>query len=112
MKDNQDHLNVLRKINLNQNFHKEKLAKELGFSLGKLNYCIKELKKKGFIKIKNFRKQKDKIKYFQYIITPKGISERTKLTINFMRRKMQEYDDLKSEMENLNILNLKNKNKD
>ena len=112
MKDNQDHLNVLRKINLNPKFSQRKLAKELGFSLGKLNYCIKELKKKGFIKIKNFRKQKDKIKYFQYIITPKGISERTKLTINFMRRKMQEYDDLKSEMENLNILNLKNKNKD
>ena len=112
MNDNQDHLNVLRKINLNPKFSQRKLAKELGFSLGKLNYCIKELKKKGFIKIKNFRKQKDKIKYFQYIITPKGISERTKLTINFMKRKMQEYDDLKSEMENLNILNLKNKNKD
>tara|TARA_B100001057_G_C22846965_1_gene949454 strand:- start:1168 stop:1500 length:333 start_codon:yes stop_codon:yes gene_type:complete len=109
MKDNQDHLNVLRKINLNPKFSQRKLAKELGFSLGKLNYCIKELKKKGLIKIKNFRKQKNKIKYFHYIITPKGISERTKLTINFMKRKMQEYDDLKSEIENDNISSSKNK---
>ena len=98
MKDNQDHLNILRKINLNPKFSQRKLAKELGFSLGKLNYCIKELKKKGLIKIKNFREQKNKIKYFHYIVTPKGISERTKLTINFMKRKMKEYDELKNEI--------------
>ena len=99
MKHNQDHFNVLRKINLNPNLSQRKLAKELGFSLGKLNYCLKALKKKGLIKIKNFKRQRDKIKYFQYIITPKGISERTKLTINFMKRKMQEYDELKKELD-------------
>ena len=110
MKHNQDHFNLLRKINLNPNLSQRKLAKELGFSLGKLNYCLKALKKKGLIKIKNFKRQRDKIKYFQYIITPKGISERTKLTINFMKRKMQEYDDLKNEIENSNISNLKDKN--
>tara|TARA_B100000401_G_C52215506_1_gene443452 strand:- start:176 stop:508 length:333 start_codon:yes stop_codon:yes gene_type:complete len=110
MKHNQDHFNVLRKINLNPNLSQRKLAKELGFSLGKLNYCLKALKKKGLIKIKNFKRQRDKIKYFQYIITPKGISERTKLTINFMKRKMQEYDDLKNEIENSDISNLKDKN--
>ena len=110
MNDNQDHFNVLRKINLNPNLSQRKLAKELGFSLGKLNYCLKALKKKGLIKIKNFKRQRDKIKYFQYIITPKGISERTKLTINFMKRKMQEYDDLKNEIENSDISNLKDKN--
>ncbi len=110
MKHNQDHFNVLRKINLNPNLSQRKLAKELGFSLGKLNYCLKALKKKGLIKIKNFKRQRDKIKYFQYIITPKGISERTKLTINFMKRKMQEYDDLKNEIENSDISNRKDKN--
>ena len=110
MKHNQDHFNLLRKINLNPNLSQRKLAKELGFSLGKLNYCLKALKKKGLIKIKNFKRQRDKIKYFQYIITPKGISERTKLTINFMKRKMQEYDDLKNEIENSDISNLKDKN--
>ena len=99
MKDNQDHLNLLRKINVNPNFSQRKLAKELGFSLGKLNYSLKALKKKGLIKIKNFKKQQNKIQYIQYVITPKGIAERTKLTINFMKRKMQEYEDLKKELE-------------
>ena len=50
--------------------------------------------------MQNFSKQKDKMKYFRYVITPKGISERTKLTINFMKRKMAEYDQLKKELDN------------
>ncbi len=99
MKDNQDYLDVLRKVNSNPNSSQRTLAKELGFSLGKLNYCLQALKKKGLIKIKNFKKQKNKFNYFQYVITPKGISERTKLTLNFMKRKMREYDELKKEIE-------------
>ena len=74
------------------------LAEELGFSLGKLNYCLRALQKKGLVKIKNFQNKADKIGFIQYVITPKGISERTKLTINFMKRKMQEYDELKKEL--------------
>ena len=54
------------------------------------------------LKIENFQKQSKKIKYLQYVITPKGISERTKLTINFMKRKMQEYDELKQELDEFN----------
>ena len=54
------------------------MAEDLGFSLGKLNYCLKALQKQGLVKIKNFQK-KDKISYIQYVITPKGIAERTKL---------------------------------
>ena len=66
----------------------------------KLNYCLQALKDKGLVKIKNFQKQEDKVKYFQsYILTTKGISERTRLTLNFMKRKMQEYDELKKELE-------------
>ena len=80
------------------------MARELGFSLGKMNYCIKELKKKGLIKIKNFEQKENKIITLRYIVTPKGIKERINLTVNFMRKKMQEYDELKKE------LNLKNKN--
>ena len=98
MKDNQDHLNVLRSINNEPELSQRKLAKNLGFSLGKLNYCLRGLKEKGLIKIQNFQKKEKKIQYFQYIITPKGIAERTRLTINFMKRKMQEYDQLKSEI--------------
>lgn len=99
MKKTEDHFEVLRKINRENNSSQRKLAEELGFSLGKLNYCLKELKKKGLIKIKNFQKQNNKIKYLNYVITPKGIAERTKLTINFMARKMREYDELKKEIE-------------
>jgi len=99
MKDNQDHLNVLRSIQKRPESSQRELAKNLGFSLGKLNYCLKALQDKGLVKIQNFQKRKDKIKYIQYIITPDGISERTRLTINFMKRKMQEYDDLKKELE-------------
>jgi len=96
-KNNQDQLNVMRKIGKNPNLNQRDLAEELGFSLGKLNYCLKELKIKGFIKMNNFKKSKNKMKYI-YVLTPGGIAEKTKLTINFMKRKMQEYDELKREI--------------
>ena len=99
MKDNQDHFEVLRKIKSKPNSSQRELAIELGFSLGKLNYCLKALKDKGLIKIKNFRKNPNKLGYV-YILTPKGISAKTQLTLNFMSRKMKEYDELKKEMEN------------
>ena len=98
MKNNQDHFEILRKINKKPQYSQRELANELGFSLGKLNYCLKELQKKGLIKIQNFRKNPNKINYL-YVITPKGISQKTKLTINFMKKKMMEYDELKKEME-------------
>lgn len=96
---NQDHFEVLRKIDKDSNISQRKLAQDLGFSLGKLNYCIKALQTKGFVKLRNFKKKKNKISYIQYVLTPRGISERTKLTINFMKRKIQEYDELKAELE-------------
>lgn len=96
-KDDQDYLDLLIKIDKNPKFSQRKLAGELGFSLGKLNYCLKALKEKGLIKLKNFKNNKRKLNYI-YILTPKGISEKTKLTINFMERKMKEYDELKSEL--------------
>ena len=100
MKNNQDYLNVLRKIQRKPKSSQRELAKELGFSLGKLNYCLRALKDKGLIKINNFKKREKKIQYFQYIITPAGIAERTRLTVNFMKKKMKEYDELKKELEN------------
>tara|TARA_Y100001960_G_C14110276_1_gene557126 strand:- start:69 stop:368 length:300 start_codon:yes stop_codon:yes gene_type:complete len=97
MNDNPDHFNVLRKIQKKPNSTQRELADELGFSLGKLNYCLKSLKNKGLVKIKNFKKNPKKINYI-YILTPKGIAEKSKLTVNFMKRKMQEYDELKKEI--------------
>ncbi len=73
------------------------MAEELGFSLGKLNYCLKALKNKGLIKIRNFQKNPNKINYL-YVLTPKGISEKTRLTVNFMQRKFMEYEELKKEL--------------
>ena len=97
MKDNQDHFDVLRKIKTKPEATQRELADELGFSLGKLNYCLKALRAKGLIKIENFKKNPNKINYI-YVLTPKGIAEKTKLTINFMKRKMKEYEELKSEL--------------
>ena len=98
MKNIQDHFEVLRKIKKKPESSQRQLAEELGFSLGKLNYCLKSLQKKGLVKLQNFQKKSNKINYLQYVITPKGIAERTKLTINFMKRKMEEYDELKKEL--------------
>ena len=100
MKDDQDYLNLLRQIKKKPEASQRELADELGFSLGKLNYCLKALQEKGLVKIRNFQKQSNKVNYIQYVLTPKGIAERTKLTINFMKKKMKEYDELKKELKN------------
>ena len=98
MKDSQDHFNLLREIDKKPNAAQRELADGLGFSIGKLNYCLNALKEKGLVKMKNFSKNKAKLNYV-YILTPKGITEKTKLTIRFMKRKMNEYDELKKELE-------------
>ena len=97
MNDNQDYLNHLRKIEKRPKSSQRELASELGFSLGKLNYCLLALRKKGLIKLNNFKRNPNKLNYI-YVLTPKGISEKTKLTLNVMKRKMQEYDELKKEI--------------
>ena len=93
-----DQFNVLRKIKSKPNYSQRELANELGFSLGKLNYCLKALKEKGLIKINNFQKNPNKLGYV-YMLTPKGILLKTKLTLDFMKKKMREYDELKKEIE-------------
>ena len=97
MKKNTDHFNVLRKIQNSPGSSQRELAEDLGFSLGKLNYCLKALKNKGLVKIDIFTKSDKKINYI-YNLTPKGIAQKTKLTIEFMKIKMNEYDELQSEL--------------
>ena len=99
MSNEDDHFEVLRKIDKDPNTSQRKLAGTLGFSLGKLNYCLKALQEKGLIKIQNFKKNPKKINYL-YVLTPNGISEKSRLTINFMKRKMKEFDELKKELDN------------
>ena len=98
MKNNLDQFDVLRKLKNKPHSTQRELAAELGFSLGKLNYCVGALKQKGLIEISNFTKNPNKLNYI-YVLTPKGISEKTKLTINFMKKKMREFDELKKELE-------------
>ena len=94
---NEDHFEVLRRIQKKPKASQRELAEELGFSLGKLNYCLKALKTKGLIKMKNFEKNPNKINYI-YVLTPRGIAAKAKLTLNFMKRKMKEYDELRKEI--------------
>jgi len=98
MRKDDDQFEVLRAIDKKSNTTQRELSNSLGFSLGKINYCLGALKDKGLIKISNFSKSKNKIKY-AYVLTPKGIAEKTKLTLNFMKRKMKEYDELRKEMQ-------------
>ena len=97
MKINQEQFQILRKVSKKPSSSQRELANELDISLGKINFILNELKKKGLIKINNFKKNKNKVGYL-YVLTPKGIAEKTKLTINFMKLKMREYDELKKEI--------------
>lgn len=97
-KKNYDEINfqVLRKISNESGLSQRKMANQLGFSLGKINYCLRELQKKGLVKVKKFKKNPNKIGYL-YILTPKGITTKARVTINFMKQKADEYKQLKSE---------------
>ena len=97
MKQDQEQFEILRKIYKSSNSSQRNLSNQLGFSLGKLNYCLTRLKKHGLIRIKRFKDSKNKLSY-AYVLTPRGMKERTKLTINYMKQKMREYDELKKEL--------------
>ena len=97
---NDDEFLVLRKIDNKKFKNQRDLASQLGFSLGKINYCLKELRKKGLIKINNFSNNPNKSKYV-YLLTHKGFIKKAKLTVNFMKRKMKEYDELEKEYKEL-----------
>ena len=94
------HLDLLRKLEQNPNLTQRELSKEMGVSLGKVNYCIKKLSKKGWIKLKNFSKNPNKVGYI-YLLTAKGIDEKTKLTLEFLQIKIEEYEVLKKEINSL-----------
>ena len=94
-----DHFEILRKIEKKPQATQRQLAEELGFSLGKLNYCLRELKIKGYVKIRNFKASKKKTSYF-YMLTPSGMTMKKNLIVNFMKIKMREYDELKAEITN------------
>jgi EPS-associated MarR family transcriptional regulator len=91
---------VMRLLQENPQMTQRELARALGISLGGVNYCMKALITKGWIKIQNFRNSHDKLAY-TYLLTPKGIAEKAALTTSFLKRKMQEFDGLKAEIQSL-----------
>ncbi len=104
----QNKFQILKSLERDLHLTQRQLSNDLGVSLGKVNYCLKSLTEKGFIKVNNFRNSSKKIQY-SYLLTPKGIEEKAKLTLDFIRIKTQEYDTLKQEIE---ILKQEAKNMD
>jgi EPS-associated MarR family transcriptional regulator len=101
--NNQDiRLDLLRKLESNPNFTQRELYREVGVSLGKVNYCMKKLTEKGLIKLTNFTHNPNKMGY-AYLLTPQGIEEKTRLTISFLKRKLIEYEILKKEINALQL---------
>ena len=91
---------LLKSLEQDANLTQRQLSQELGVSLGKVNYCLQSLIQKGFVKINNFKNSNHKTQY-SYLLTPKGVAEKTKLTIMFLKVKTEEYEVLKKEVEKL-----------
>ncbi len=96
------HFRIMRILQDNPDLTQRELADKLGMSVGGLNYCLNALIDKGFVKMANFSKSKNKFKYV-YLLTPQGIAEKVALTSRFLKRKMEEYDALKVEIEALKL---------
>ena len=94
------HLDLLRKLEANPQYTQRKLSQEMGVSLGKVNYCMKKLIEKGWVKLINFSRNPNKVGY-TYLLTPKGMEEKSRLTYAFLKIKMEEYEMLKEEISSL-----------
>ena len=95
-------LDLLRKLESSPECTQRELSKEMGVSLGKVNYCIRKLTEKGLIKITNFKQNPNKVGY-AYLLTPQGIEEKSRLTFAFLKRKIIEYEILKKEINELQL---------
>ena len=93
-------LDLLRKLEVNSEYTQRELSQEMGVSLGKINYCMKKLIEKGWVKLSNFGHNPNKAVYI-YLLTPKGIEQKTRLTFSFLKIKMEEYEVLKNEISKL-----------
>ena len=94
------HFRIMRLLEENPDLTQRELAEQLDISLGGLNYCIKGLMEKGYVKAENFQKSKNKFKYV-YVLTPAGISQKVALTSRFLKRRLAEYEQLKEEIAQL-----------
>lgn len=91
---------LMRLIEANPGLSQRELARELGMSLGKVNYCLRAVARKGWIKADNFRNSRNKAAYF-YLLTPRGIRVKASLTMRFLAIKLREYESLRQEIESM-----------
>ena len=94
------HYKLLKLLEQNPHASQREIAAELGVSLGKVNYCLKALIDKGHIKAKNFKNSRNKAAYL-YLLTPKGVKAKAQITTAYLQRKIEEYEDLRDEIEQL-----------
>jgi EPS-associated MarR family transcriptional regulator len=95
-------LDLLRRLELNPEYTQRELSTEMGVSLGKVNYCMKKLTEKGWIKLTNFSHSSNKLGYM-YLLTPHGIEQKAMLTISFLKIKIKEFELLKDEIIQLKL---------
>ena len=100
MLDETTHYGLLKTLENNPGLSQRDLAKRLGVSLGKVNFCLNALVTKGSLKISNFRNNENKLAY-AYLLTPRGVEEKARITLDFLKHKMQEYEQLKKEIAEL-----------
>ena len=91
---------LLKIFSKNPNLTQRQMAKQMGLSLGKFNYCLKELVKKGLVKVNRFKSSDNKASYM-YILTPQGLDEKAKITAAFLKRKMKEFDEIKRQIKEI-----------
>ena len=100
MLDDTTHYSLLKTLEENPGLSQRDLAKRLGVSLGKVNFCLNALVAKGSIKINNFRNSDNKLAY-AYLLTPAGVEQKARMTVQFLKSKVQEYERLRAEIEDL-----------
>jgi EPS-associated MarR family transcriptional regulator len=100
MLDETTHYGLLKTLEENPGLSQRDLAKKLGISLGKVNFCLNALVEKGSLKINNFRKNDNKLAY-AYLLTPSGVEQKARMTVQFLKNKVQEYERLRKEIEEL-----------
>jgi EPS-associated MarR family transcriptional regulator len=91
---------LMRLLEANPEMSQRDVARELGVSVGKVNYCVRALVRRGWVKINNFRNSRNKLAY-KYLVTPRGLEAKTIITMRFLRAKMDEYENLKVEIEQI-----------
>jgi EPS-associated MarR family transcriptional regulator len=102
MFDEETHFRLMRLLETHPQMSQREVARELGVSLGKANYCLKALMERGWVKATNFSNSRNKVAYL-YLLTPRGLEQKARLTVRFLRIKMAEYARLREEIEQMRL---------